>query len=82
MIIVWNVTLPFNKFFFKCKGFACYNVHKNYHNLIVFNTYSNFIHHSGKLGINFQGHFVINDGLCPNLTLCCEINGHINDTII
>ncbi len=26
--------------------------------------------------------FVINDGLCPNLALCYEINAHMNDIIV
>jgi len=31
---------------------------------------------------NIHWNFVIDDGLCPNLTLCCEINAHMNDIIV
>ncbi len=55
---------------------------KNYHNLIDFDTYSSFMHHGGNLENNFHWNFVINDGLCSNLALCCEINPHMNDIII
>jgi hypothetical protein len=36
---------------------------KNYHNLIVFNTYMSFMHHGGNLENNFHWNFVINNGL-------------------
>jgi len=32
--------------------------------------------------IIFNEIFVIDDGLCPNQTLCCEINAHMNDIIV
>jgi hypothetical protein len=31
---------------------------------------------------NIHWNFVINDDLCPNLTLCYEINAHTNDIIV
>jgi hypothetical protein len=55
---------------------------KNYHGLIVFSTYQNFMHHGGNLENNFHWNFVIDDGLCPNLALSCETNAHMNDIII
>jgi hypothetical protein len=30
---------------------------------------------------NFHSNFAIDDGLCFNLALCCEINAHMNDII-
>jgi hypothetical protein len=40
------------------------------------------MHHGENLKNNFHSNFVIHDGLCPNLTLCCEINAHMNDIIV
>jgi hypothetical protein len=40
------------------------------------------MHHGEILKNNFHGYFVINDGLCLKLALCCEINAYMNDTII
>jgi len=53
---------------------------KNCHSLIVFSTYPNFMHYSENVENNFHKKFVIDDGLCHNLTLCCEINAHMNTT--
>jgi len=50
--------------------------------LTNFNTYPSFIHHGGNLKISFHWNFVIDDGLCFNLTLCYEINAHMNDIIV
>ncbi len=55
---------------------------KNFHNLIVFSTYMSFMHHGGNLENNFHSNFVIDDGLCPNWIVCCEINAHMNDIIL
>jgi hypothetical protein len=55
---------------------------KNYHNLIVFNTYPSFRHHDENLKNHFHWNFVIDDDLCPNLKLCCEINVHMKDIMI
>jgi hypothetical protein len=52
------------------------------HNLMVFSMYPSFIHHGGNFENNFHKIFVIDDGLCPNLALCYEINAHMNDLII
>jgi hypothetical protein len=79
MTVMWNVTLPSNKKWKKCRGFACYNVHKK---LSQFNSVQYIFKFHSSWETNFQWNFVINDGLCPNLTLCGEINAHINDTII
>jgi hypothetical protein len=54
---------------------------KNCFGLIVLNTYPRFMHHCGNLENIFHWNFVIDDGLCCNLTLCCEINAHMNDII-
>jgi hypothetical protein len=40
------------------------------------------MHHGGNLENYFHQNFVIDDGLCPNLALCCEINAHMNDIIV
>jgi hypothetical protein len=40
------------------------------------------MHHGGNLENIFHQNFIIDDGLCPNLTLCCEINAHMNDIIV
>jgi hypothetical protein len=56
---------------------ACYNVH-------------NFFCHNGNfqhvmvdiLKNNYDESFRINDGLHPNLSLCCEIGAHTNISII
>jgi hypothetical protein len=55
---------------------------KNSNNLTIFSTYLSLMHHDGNLKNNFHSNFVINDGLCPNLALCCEINAHMNDIIV
>jgi hypothetical protein len=55
---------------------------KNCHILTIFSTYSSFMHYGENLKNNFQWNFVIDDGLCPNLALCCEINAHMNDIIV
>jgi hypothetical protein len=55
---------------------------KNCHNLTIFDNYSNFMHHGENLENTFHQNFVIDDGLCPNLALCCEINAHMNDRIV
>jgi hypothetical protein len=55
---------------------------KNCHSLTFFNTYMSFMHHGGILDSNFHQNFIIDDGLCPNLTLCYEINAHMNDIIV
>jgi hypothetical protein len=39
------------------------------------------MHHGGNLENNFHSNFVIDDGLCPNLVVCCEINANMNDII-
>jgi hypothetical protein len=44
---------------------------KHCHNLTIFNIYLSFMHHGGNFKNNFHSNFVINHGLCPNLTLCC-----------
>ncbi len=46
---------------------------KHCHGFIIFNTYPSFMHHNN---------FGIDDGLCPNLALCFEINAHMNDIIV
>ncbi len=51
---------------------------RNCHSLILLNTYPSFMHHGENLGNNFHWNFIIDDGLCFNLTLCCEINAHMN----
>jgi hypothetical protein len=38
------------------------------------------MHYSENVENNFHKKFVIDDGLCHNLTLCCEINAHMNTT--
>jgi len=53
---------------------------KKCYSLTILNIYLSFLHHGENLEINLN--FVINDGLCPNPTLCCEINAHMNDIII
>jgi hypothetical protein len=40
------------------------------------------MHCGGNLENNFHYNFVIDDGLCPILTLCCEINAHMNDIVV
>jgi hypothetical protein len=50
------------------------------HNLTIFSTYLSLMVESWK--INFHYNFVIDDRLCLNLTLCCEINAHMNDIIV
>jgi hypothetical protein len=35
-----------------------------------------------KFGKYFHNFFVIDDDLCSNLTLCCEINAYMNDIIV
>ncbi len=55
---------------------------KNCDSLIVFNTYPNFMHYSENLENNFHSNFVIDNGICPNLALYCEINAHMNDIIV
>jgi hypothetical protein len=47
-----------------------------------FQSLSDFMHHGGNLENNFHWNFVINDSFCPKLTLCCEINAHINEIIV
>jgi hypothetical protein len=51
---------------------------KNCPSLIVLSTYPSFMHHGGNLGNNFHWNFIKDDSLCLNLTLCCEINAHMN----
>ncbi len=55
---------------------------KNCHNLTNYSIYRSFMHHGGNLENYFHQNFVIDDGLCPNLALCCEINAHMNDIIV
>jgi hypothetical protein len=51
MNAMWNVTLPSNKKNQKNVGGLYATMYiKNYHNLIMFNIYLNFIHHGGKFG--------------------------------
>jgi hypothetical protein len=38
--------------------------------------------HGENLENKFHSNFVIDDGLCSNLALCCEINARMNDIII
>jgi hypothetical protein len=40
------------------------------------------MHHGGNLENNFHQNFVKDDGPYPHLTLCCEINAHMNDILI
>jgi len=40
------------------------------------------MHHGGNLENNFHLNFVKDDGSYLNLTLCCEINAHMNDIIV
>jgi hypothetical protein len=40
------------------------------------------MHHGGHLENNFHQNFVRDDGSYPYLTLCCEINAHMNDIIV
>jgi hypothetical protein len=53
---------------------------KKNHNLTIFSTYLNFMHCGENLKNKFHWNFVIDDGLCPNLTLGYEINVYTNDT--
>jgi hypothetical protein len=55
---------------------------KNCHILTIFRTYLSFMHHGEYLENNFQWNFVIDDSLYPNVTLCCEMNTHMNDIIV
>jgi hypothetical protein len=55
---------------------------KNYHNLTIFNTYPIFMHCGENLENKFHWNFVINDSLCLNPTLGCEINVYMNDIIV
>jgi hypothetical protein len=52
---------------------ACYGVHKDYHNVVVFNTYNILMYHGRFWENSFWWNFVINDGLYPNLLIFCEI---------
>jgi hypothetical protein len=52
---------------------------KNCHSLIGFNAYLSLMHPDGK--ILFTQNFVTDDGSYPHLTLCCEIDAHVNDII-
>jgi hypothetical protein len=54
---------------------------KTCYSLTNFNTYPSFMHH-GEILKNISLKFCKHDGLCPNLTLCCEINAHVNDIIV
>jgi hypothetical protein len=40
------------------------------------------MHCGENLEINFHWNFAIDDGLCLNLALCCEINTYMNDIIV
>jgi hypothetical protein len=55
---------------------------QNYHNLTIFNIYPNFMHCRENLENNFHWNFVIDDSLCLNPTLGCEINVYMNDVIV
>jgi hypothetical protein len=50
--------------------------------LTIFNTYPIFMHCGENLENNFYWNFVINDSLCLNPTLGCEINVYTNDIIV
>ncbi len=54
----------------------------NCHNLTIFGTYSIFMHHGEILENIFHQNFVIDDGVCPNLAFCFEINACMNDRIV
>ncbi len=55
---------------------------KNYQSLTIFSTYPSFMHHGENLENNYHIFFVKDDGLYPNLALCCEINTHMNDIVV
>jgi len=55
---------------------------KNCHNLTIFGIYSIFMYHGENLENIFHQKFVIDDGVCPNLAFCCEINAHMDDRIV
>jgi hypothetical protein len=40
------------------------------------------MHHGGYFKKVVWFEFAINDGLHPNLSLCCEISAHMNNSII
>jgi hypothetical protein len=40
------------------------------------------MHHGENLENNYHIFFVKDDGLYPNLALCCEINTHMNDIVV
>ncbi len=61
---------------------AHYIVHKILSQFDDFQYLFKFHAYGGNLENNFHLTFVIDDGLCLNLTLCCEINAYMNDIIV
>jgi hypothetical protein len=48
----------------------------------LLSTCSSLMHPGGYLKYILWWKFVINDDLCPNLSLCSEISAHMNDLIV
>ncbi len=60
---------------------AYYNVKKNYHNLIVFNTCRTLIYHNGCLEKIFLTKISINGGLHSNISFYREIGTNMHKSI-
>jgi hypothetical protein len=76
---------PLNNYLNNCviKLHIKLHVHqKHYYKVVVFSIYLNLMHHGGYFKNVVWFEFATNDGLHLNISLCCEISAHMNNSII